>query len=216
MLDLSTLSQKDAVLIQQGLAALGLYQGTFLGKPGPQTQEAYNLYHGQSATPPSTTSLPWIDEARKWLGLKEIAGSKHNPQIIKWWDWIKSGFKDDETAWCAGFVGGVLESVGIKSTRSGMARSYNSWGVKVAKPCFGCIAVFWRGSIGGSLGHVAFVVGQASNGDLFCIGGNQSDSVSVARFDRARVLSYRMPDSTYPQTELQVVSGPTQLSYSEA
>src|SRR5690606_38494629 len=152
----------DAVLIQRGLAALGFYSGTFYGKPGPITQAAYDHYHGEqpatsdTSTTPSS-SLPWIDEARKWLGLKEGKGSKSNPQIIKWWDLIKTGFKDDETAWCAGFVGGVLETVGIKSTRSGMARSYNSWGVKVANPCFGCIAVFWRGSISGSLGHVAFV-----------------------------------------------------------
>ena len=44
MLNLSELSQQDAVLIQSGLKALGLYEGTTRGIPGPKTEAAYKKY----------------------------------------------------------------------------------------------------------------------------------------------------------------------------
>ncbi|HIH9205019.1 TPA: TIGR02594 family protein, partial [Neisseria gonorrhoeae] len=30
------------------------------------------------------TELPWIAEARRHIGLKEIPGAKHNPTIVRW------------------------------------------------------------------------------------------------------------------------------------
>ena len=60
----------------------------------------------------------------------------------------------------------------------------------------GAVAVFWRGSRNGTSGHVAFVVG-ADRSYVTVLGGNQSDSVSVARLDRGRLLGCRWP-STYP------------------
>jgi hypothetical protein len=49
----------------------------------------------------------WLAEARRHLGVREIAGRKHNPLILRWWTLIRAPFTDDETPWCAGFVGGV-------------------------------------------------------------------------------------------------------------
>src|SRR5437868_11136252 len=95
----------------------------------------------------------WLIKARSYIGLKEIKGRKHNPQILQWWTLIRAGFTDDETPWCAGFVGGVLESVGIKSSRSAAARSYLKWGVKLDEPVPGCIVVLERGAANG---HVFF------------------------------------------------------------
>lgn len=216
-LNLTLLDQPDAVLVQHGLKALGFYSGTTLGQPGENTIAAYEAY--QASLEPAvegSSSLPWMEEAWKWNGLKEIPGGKHNPTILSWWEKLSLPFRDDETAWCAGYVGGVLASRGLPTTKSASARSYESYGTKIAKPCYGCIVVFWRGSKSGWMGHVAFVVGQASNGDLFCLGGNQSDSVNVSRFSRDRVLSYRWPAGSYPQRPLQIVSGPSQLSVNEA
>lgn len=132
----------------------------------------------------------WIDEAKKHIGLKEIKGSKHNAQIIMFWKSIKrSGIKDDETPWCAAFVGAMLESVGIVSTRYESAKSYEKWGVKLDHPAYGCVVVFTRE--GG--GHVGFVVGQDKLGNLLVLGGNQGDAVNVKAFQRNRVTSYRWP-----------------------
>lgn len=140
------------------------------------------------------TQPRWLIEAKKHLGQKEIAGRKHNPLILRWWALIRAPFTDDETPWCAGFVGGILESVGIKSSRSAAARSYQSWGVKLDKPAVGAIVVFWRGRPSSGSGHVGFVVGKNSYGHLMVLGGNQGDAVNVKPFDRSRIVGYRWPD----------------------
>ena len=54
------------------------------------------------------TDPVWLTRARAYLGLREIVGPKRNSQIVKWWQAIKAPFRDDETSWCGGFVGGVL------------------------------------------------------------------------------------------------------------
>lgn len=138
----------------------------------------------------------WLAEARKHLGQKEIVGTKHNPVILKWWTAIRAPFTDDETPWCAAFVGAMLEAVGIKSTRSAWARSYLKWGRTLAKPQVGCIVVFQRGK---SNGHVAFYLGTDAKGNIRILGGNQGNAVTIAAYPAARVLGYRWPsDSSAP------------------
>lgn len=222
-LDLSKLSIPDAQLIQRGLHALGYYQGTFLGVPGPKTEAAYDTYlsgrpPGSPAPAPAVPAggVPWMREADRWLGLREIAGAKHHPQILGWWESIKAPFRDDETAWCAAYVGGVLEEVGIQSSRSAAARSYESWGEKVATPTYGAITVFWRGSKSGWQGHVAFLVGVTKTGDLLCLGGNQSDAVNVAKFGRDRLLGFRFPKGSYERRAAPVLAGPSSYSAKES
>lgn len=132
----------------------------------------------------------WLTEARHYIGEKEVKGAKHNPLILQMWKDIKrGGIKDDETPWCAAFVGAVLERVGIKSTRFESAKSYLDWGSELNEPALGCVAVFTRE--GG--GHVGFVVGKAQNGDLMVLGGNQSDAVNIRAFSQHRVNGYRWP-----------------------
>jgi uncharacterized protein (TIGR02594 family) len=132
----------------------------------------------------------WIVEAEKHLGQREIKGPQHNPWIVKLWKLIKrGGIKDDETPWCAAFVGGVLEACGIQSTRFESAGSYKTFGYYVPRAVYGCIVVFSRE--GG--GHVGFVVGKDSKGRLLVLGGNQSNQVSIAPFDLSRVVAYRWP-----------------------
>jgi uncharacterized protein (TIGR02594 family) len=145
------------------------------------------------------SELPWIAEARKHVGTREIPGEKHEPKIIQWFKSIKaSWFQADEVPWCAAFVGGVLEAVGIPSTRSATAKSYLAWGVPLASPLYGCIVVFSRD--GG--GHVGFVVGRDAKDRLMVLGGNQGDAVNIKPFDRARVAGYRWPSSASVRHDL--------------
>lgn len=136
------------------------------------------------------TEPRWLVAARACIGEREISGRKHNPKILQWWTLIRAPFTDDETPWCAGFVGGILESVGIKSTRSAWARSYVSYGSKLKRPVIGCIVVFERGP---TSGHVGFYVGRTVAGHLLILGGNQGDMVKISAFPESRVLSYRWP-----------------------
>jgi uncharacterized protein (TIGR02594 family) len=132
----------------------------------------------------------WLTEARKHLGLHEQKGAQHAAEILQMWRDIKrGGIKDDETPWCAAFVGACLERAGIDSTRFESAKSYLDWGVKLDRPTVGCIAVISRP--GGD--HVFFVLARDAGGDIVGLGGNQSDAVSIATFDRTRVRGYRWP-----------------------
>jgi len=143
----------------------------------------------------------WIKIAKSLEGISEIKGTKHNPEIVQFWKDIKrGGIKDDETPWCAAFVGACLERAGIKSSRFESAKSYLEWGVKLDKPVDGCIVVFTR--TGG--GHVGFVVGQDSKGDLLVLGGNQQDQVKVSAFGVDRVTGYRWPTGVPVETKLSV------------
>lgn len=160
----------------------------------------------------------WLAQARKYIGVREIPGPRHSGTILRWWKVIKQAFTDDETAWCAAFVGGVLEEVGIKSTRSAGARSYLGWGKSLPTPAVGCIVVFWRGSPSGWSGHVGFVTGQDAKGNLMVLGGNQGDSVNIKAFAKERVLGYRWPVSyPYPDTaNLPLVASNGVVSTNEA
>lgn len=132
----------------------------------------------------------WLAIARGFIGLREIKGASHAPEILQFWKDIKrGGIKDDETPWCAAFVGAVLERAGVTSSRYESAKSYLQWGVTLAAPAVGCVVVFSRE--GG--GHVGFVVGQDKAGNLLVLGGNQSDAVNIKAFARERVTGYRWP-----------------------
>ena len=133
--------------------------------------------------------------AGSYVGTDEIRGSKHNPVILEYFDAVGHGWvKDDETPWCAAFVGAVLHEAGYKGTGSLAARSYLGWGHKVSNPKPGDLVVFWRGKKDGWQGHVGFVV-RTDKTHVWCLGGNQSNSVNVTKYSKDRVLGYRRPSS---------------------
>ena len=131
--------------------------------------------------------------ASEEIGLREVKGPKHNPGVIQMFaDVGHSWVQDDETAWCAAFVGAMLERAGLHSTRKLTARSYLDWGSPVpldgAQP--GDVIVFSRGDPSGWQGHVGFFVRNAGT-HIDVLGGNQSDQVSVARYPVTRLLGVR-------------------------
>ena len=153
-----------------------------------------------------SSSPTWLEEARKHLGVREIPGVNHHPLILRMWKAIKrGGIKDDETPWCAAFVGFCLENVGIVSSRFESARSYLTWGRKLDNPVVGCVVVFSRD--GG--GHVGFVTGMDNAGRLLVLGGNQGNEVNIRSFPRDRVTGYRWPLAVpVPSSSLAVGSAP--------
>jgi uncharacterized protein (TIGR02594 family) len=94
------------------------------------------------------------------------------------------------------------------------ARAWLEWGKTIHAPIVGCVVIYARK--GG--GHVGFVVGQDQHGNLMTLGGNQGDAVTVAPFDRSRVLGYRWPDSEPmpPLSFLPVVDSNGNVSTNEA
>lgn len=140
----------------------------------------------------------WLTKALSYLGEREVPGTVHNSKILEWWAKIHAPFNNDETPWCAGFVGGVLEECEILSTRSAAARSYLDWGTKLTGPYVGAVVVFWRENRNGPMGHVGFVVGRDKLGNIMVLGGNQGDAVTIKPFPQYRVLGYRWPKSVVP------------------
>lgn len=127
---------------------------------------------------------------RAW-GESGIAGTKHNPVVL--WFFKLSGHawvKDDETPWCAAFVNWVLAQCNLIGTRSLSARSFLTFGKATNKPKFGCIVVLWRDSIDSPYGHVGFFIKETDD-MIYILGGNQSNSVNIAPFPKARLLGYR-------------------------
>jgi uncharacterized protein (TIGR02594 family) len=133
--------------------------------------------------------------ANSYIGTTEIRGSKHNPKILEFFDHAGHGWvKNDETAWCAAFVNAMLHEAGVVGSGSLAARSFLKWGKKTSKPKYGDIVVFWRGSKKSWQGHVAFFVRETSK-YVYVLGGNQRNSVNVARYPKSKVLGYRVPSS---------------------
>ena len=57
---------------------------------------------------------------------------------------------------------------------------------KLYKPAYGCIVTFTRQ--GG--GHVGFVVGKDTRGNLMVLGGSQGNAVSIAAFLSGRATGF--------------------------
>lgn len=96
--------------------------------------------------------------------------------------------------WCAYWLGATLEESNMRSTKSGMARSYLKWGKSVeldeARP--GDVVVTWRGKHNdGVTGHVFYYLGRTPGGGILGLGGNQGDSVSIQEFAASKVLGVR-------------------------
>lgn len=181
-------------------------------------REVKSVYQGESVREPS-----WLRLGRTYLGLTEYRGNRHNPKILEWWIKLGLPFRTDETPWCAGFVCGVLEESGIRSTRSAAARSFNwtRWGRVLDEPTVGCIVSMWRGARKGASGHVGFVVGRDRFNNLMILGGNQANRVSIRPFKRNRVLSYHWPKGQKVPlrtglNQLPIVESDGQVSTNEA
>jgi uncharacterized protein (TIGR02594 family) len=134
-----------------------------------------------------------FETAGQYLGLEEWPGAKHNPQVVGFFaDVGHSWVKDDETAWCAAFVGSVLAQVGLPHSGKLNARSYMEWGegVSTASSRAGDVVVFWRGSPSSWQGHVAFLV-RFEDDRVIVRGGNQGNKVTDASYPLSRMLGVR-------------------------
>lgn len=124
-------------------------------------------------------------------GQTEIVGLQNNPRIVEYFAKTGNSYvHDDETSWCAAFVGWCLESASIVSTRLLNARSYLKWGKPTTTPKVGDIVVFWRITPTSPFGHVAFYLGT-QKGYVYTWGGNQNNMVCMGAYPVSQVLSYR-------------------------
>ena len=190
--------QKDKGLAVDGIA-------------GPQTTAALAALSAPVGAPPAPVQPPlvWLAEARHLLGLKEGPGAADNPKILQWAANLGQGmYKSDDIAWCGLFVahciGATLPGEPLPANLL-RARAWESFGHAIT-PTRGAIMVFWRKTKQSGFGHVGFYMGEDAG--AYCIlGGNQSDSVSLAWIAKERFITARWPRTFSPLLE-----GPTILA----
>lgn len=108
-----------------------------------------------------------------------------------------AGAAPDDVPWCSSWTAYVFESAGIRSTRSKTAASWATWGVAVTPRAY-AVAVFGKTDqdAGGS-GHVGICLG-ISGKELYLLGGNQNNRVSIATRRTIDVVAWRMPLTVVP------------------
>lgn len=135
-----------------------------------------------------------IEIALTQYGIKEISGSSHNPEVLKYFK--ESGFEyvnDDETPWCSGFINWVCHKANYERTDKLNARSWLDIGMAVREeaPEMGDVVVFWRGANpNGWQGHVALFVSEDES-NYFVLGGNQSNMVCIKPYSKSKLLGFR-------------------------
>lgn len=127
--------------------------------------------------------------AERFIGTKEVPGSKDNSQILAMLHLDEFWPEHDEVPWCSAFCNYICWLLRLPRSKSLMARSWLDVGIPIHldKASIGPdVAVFSRGT-NPTLGHVGFFSGKL-NRRVYVLGGNQSDKVSVSDFDIDQLL----------------------------
>jgi uncharacterized protein (TIGR02594 family) len=123
------------------------------------------------------------------LGEQESIGTKVNPTILGWIRaWFPRATDDSTIAWCAIWLSTVVSDCGIGvPDKPFRARMWKEWGTKREGPAqVGDVAVLRRKG-----GHHVGIVLKATDRYVWLVGGNQSNSVNVTRFDASLIEAVR-------------------------
>ena len=101
-------------------------------------------------------------------------------------------FEGDEIAWSSAFANWCMRSAGLRGSGRAHARSWLAWGEALSSPVYGCVVVLWRETPVSALGHVAFYLGSQGT-QLWLLGSNQSNAISIKPFSAHRLLGTRWP-----------------------
>ena len=122
--------------------------------------------------------------------------AEDNPRLAAFL--MKNGYdiNPTKTAWCAAFVGAVLNACGYEGTHKLNARSYLNWGIHVpineSKP--GDVVILKRGIFTWQ-GHVGFkAYGEPDPADedkIPLFGGNQDNRACHKQYPKSMILGVR-------------------------
>lgn len=138
--------------------------------------------------------------AQRFVGLAEAKGPTSNAHVLAMLRLDSPWVDNDETAWCSAFVNYVCWLLRLPRSKSLAARSWLAVGTPLrledARAGFD-VVVLARGEgeqpgaeVLDAPGHVGFFAGLGDR-VVWLLGGNQGDSVSVAPYNRGRVLGVR-------------------------
>lgn len=156
---------------------------------------------------------PLLDCARRFIGIREVAGAKANPIILAMLQ-LETGnawASDDSVPWCSAFVDWIAFVLGYERSKSLAAASWLTVGqhVEPLDAQLGDVVIFKNhlsvlqpGQNPAALVvHVGFLASTIMAADtiVYCCGGNQADAVSIAGFYRSAVLEIRRLSPTPPR-----------------
>ncbi len=159
------------------------------------------LFKNIDLTPGNTfdipVTMPWLETAFSLIGTKEKPGSGSNEAIIDWAENLSLlDYDDDDIPWCGLFVAHCIGSQlpeEVLPTNPLGARRWQKFGREIL-PQVGAVMVFWRGSKDGWKGHVGLYWAEDDKA-YHILGGNQSNSVSITRINKDRLLTARWPET---------------------
>lgn len=136
---------------------------------------------------------PWLSWSMVELAknIREISGEGSCDRILEYHSHTMLKATEDEVPWCSAMVNCCMAECGMPGTNSAAARSWLGWGNRCGFRV-GAIAVFWREQINSFMGHVGIALAE-ENGTVMILGGNQGNAVSIIRYPRDQLLSYRWP-----------------------
>lgn len=138
-------------------------------------------------------------EVLSHYGMKEVAGTGSNPEILAFfselgYDWVND---DSTTAWCSAMLSFYAKKCGYEYNKTLSARDWLKMPVMVLKPSLGDVVIFWRESISSWKGHVGLFIAQDLN-IIYCLGGNQNNQLSISAYPRDQLLGVRQLKKLQP------------------
>jgi uncharacterized protein (TIGR02594 family) len=205
------LSDDDAVkLLQLRLKQHGYFDGAVLGNFGPLTLAALDAVL-PSLEPAVAKAPEWIAVGMEALGWHEQRDNAKLRAFLKRDDGQTLG-DPASLPWCGDFVKTCVRIAlpmedypGPLGENPYWALNWQFFGMRLEEPMLGCVA--YKSRDGG--GHVTFPVGRSESGKtLYCLGGNQSNVVSIAAYPRTDFMGFRYPKTeAHPPKPLPVMDG---------
>lgn len=137
--------------------------------------------------------------AQRFVGTDEVPGATANPQILAMLRLDDAWPDDDAVPWCSAFANYVAWLLRLPRSKSLAARSWLTVGqvisLELAEPGFD-VVIFRRtarqpgADVLDAPGHVGFYAGTEGQ-MILVLGGNQSDSVSIAPYAKSNLLGVR-------------------------
>lgn len=139
--------------------------------------------------------------ASRYVGLAEVPGAEDNPAILAMLRLDAGWPESDEVPWCSAFVNQVAWLLRLPRSKSLRARSWLQVGYMIglddALPENDVVVLKQADGDPGpdvikARGHVGFFAGWDPNrNEVYILGGNQSNRVSVSRYPGSRLLGVR-------------------------
>lgn len=148
-----------------------------------------SLFPKATAAQLKKPQIPWFDELMRRKGLHEVKNKAELSKFLK----SDGAFLGDPAKfpWCGDAVQTIFAITLPREpmvTNPYWAANWDKFGIK-CEPTLGCVLRFSRPGGGG---HVGLYAGEDKT-HYFVLGGNQSNSISVARIAKSRLKSSRWP-----------------------